>query len=103
MARITELKWPGKHDSGSSIQAPPIGTRAEIVRELAGLNTAPEREGEDVLHGPGITIELPPSEPVTQMLMNIVEEEIGWQVITRLAKALDWKIMDTATGRELNA
>ncbi len=80
----------------------PIGTRAQILERLADHNTAPEVEGDDLLHGPGIRIELPPGDPVTQMLMTIVEEEIAWQVIMRLAKNMEWKLLDPATGREFS-
>jgi len=78
-----------------------LGTRQEIVDRLSRLNTAPERNGDDILYGPGIRIELPPSDSITQMLMTIVEEEIAWQVIMRLAKEMEWKLLDPATGREL--
>lgn len=81
----------------------PIGTRAQLVRDLARYNTSPERAGEDVLYGPGIRLELPPGQDVvSQILMTIMEEEIAWLVIMRLAKAFDWKIVDMASGRELN-
>ncbi len=79
---------------------PPLGSRDEILERLAGLNTAPAQEGEDILYGPGIRIELPPGDPVSQMLMTVVEEEIAWQVIMRLAKDMQWKLRDMATGRE---
>ena len=46
-------------------------------------------------------LDINPDNPVTQMLMTVVEEEIAWQVIMRLAKDLDWKLRDPATGREL--
>ena len=80
----------------------PLGSRAQIIESLAVHNTAPETEGDDLLHGPGIRIELPPAEPITQMLMTIVEEEIAWQVIMRLAKDMEWKLLDPATGREFS-
>ena len=80
---------------------PPLGSRDEILERLAGLNTAPAQAGEDILYGPGIRIELPPGDPVSQMLMTVVEEEIAWQVIMRLAKELEWKLLDPASGREL--
>ncbi len=79
---------------------PPLGSRDEILKRLAGLNTAPAQAGEDILYGPGIRIELPPGDPVSQMLMTVVEEEIAWQVIMRLAKDMQWKLRDMATGRE---
>jgi len=82
----------------------PLGDRVQLVRDLSRFNTAPEREGDDVLYGPGIRLELPPQqEVIEQMLMTINEEEIAWLVIMRLAKTFDWKIVDTNTGRELNA
>ena len=82
----------------------PIGPRAEIVRQLVPCNTAPERpDAEDVLYGPGIRIEMTPGQdPITQMLVTITEEEIGWQVLTRLVNAFHWKLLDPSTGRELN-
>lgn len=79
----------------------PLGSRREIVDQLANQNTSPERDGEDVLFGPGIRIELPPEDPITQMLMTITEEEIGWQVIMRLARLYVWKLFDPVSGREL--
>ncbi|MHC5024551.1 MAG: hypothetical protein ACYTGG_11710 [Planctomycetota bacterium] len=87
-------------DHGSDNGLAPIGARQEILDQLLNHNTAPQRAGEDVLYGPGIRIEMPPEDPVTQMLMTITEEEIGWQVIMRLAKIMRWKLFDPVTGRE---
>jgi len=79
-----------------------IGSRTEIISGLSHYNTAPERNGDDTLHGPGIRIELPPGQQdISQMLLTVVEEEIAWQTIMRLAKAFRWKLLDTNTGREL--
>lgn len=79
-----------------------LGTRAEIIKTLSQFNTMSEVEGDNVLWGPGIRIELPPDEdPVNQMLLYIVEEEIAWLPIVRLAKQLDWSVMNIETGREL--
>jgi hypothetical protein len=89
-------------DDASAGEMSPIGPRSEIICELARYNTAPERDGEDVLYGPGVRIELPPHEdPVRQMLITMEEEEIAWHVLIRLAKAFHWKILDPLTGREL--
>jgi hypothetical protein len=79
-----------------------LGSREEIITGLRDYHTAPECDGEDILYGPGIRIELPPGDPITQMLMTIIEEEIAWQVIMPLAKNLKWKLLDPATGRELS-
>jgi hypothetical protein len=64
-------------------------------------NTSAEIEGGDILWGPGIRIELPPDDPIQQMLLYIVEEEIAWLPIVRLAKQFDWSVTDIETGREL--
>ena len=81
----------------------PIGSRADIVGQLAACNTGPERpESGDVLYGPGIRIEMTPGQdPVTQMLVTVTEEEIGWRVLTRLINEFSWKLLDPNTGREL--
>lgn len=80
-----------------------IGTRAEIIKKLDTLNTSPERPGEDVLWGPGIRIDLPPEkDPVDQMLLTVVEEEIAFLVIMRIGRICQWRILDPETGRELN-
>jgi len=72
------------------------------VTSLSRFNTMAEVDGGDTLWGPGIKIELPPEEdPVRQMLLYIVEEEIAWLPIVRLAKQFDWSVMDIETGREL--
>lgn len=81
----------------------PIGPRGEILKSLAGCNTSPESpEAADVLYGPGFRLELTPGQdPITQMLVTITEEEIGWQVLTRLISRFKWRLLDPATGREL--
>ncbi len=82
----------------------PIGSREEILNLLASYNTAPENDDESILFGPGIRIELPPDQdPVPQMVLSVVEDEIAWLVIMRLSKELKWKILDPMTGRELKA
>jgi hypothetical protein len=79
----------------------PLGTRSEIVESLARFNTLAEVEGGDMLWGPGIRIELPTEDVIQQMLLFIVEEEIAWLPIVRLAKQFDWSVTDIETGREL--
>jgi hypothetical protein len=88
--------------SGGDRGLQPIGTRADIIAALARRNTAPEREGEDTLYGPGIVIELSPGQdPVLQMILFIDDEDIAWQVIPRLARELQWRLVDDTTGREM--
>lgn len=88
--------------AGQDGQRVPLGSRTEIVDSLARFNTLAEVDGGDMLWGPGIRIELPPEEdPIQQMLLHIVEEEIAWLPIVRLAKQFDWAVTDIETGREL--
>ena len=80
----------------------PLGSREEILEALSHYNTMPECEGDYMLWGPGIRIELPPNESsVQQMLLHIVEEEIAWLPIVRLARQFNWSVTDIETGREL--
>ncbi len=90
--------------AGEDGTLPAIGPRTDIVEKLAMANTSPESTGmEDVLYGPGIRIELTPNQdPVNQMLVTVTEEEIGWQVLTRLINHFQWKLLDPNTGREMS-
>ena len=82
----------------------PIGPRREVINDLFDCNTGPERADDDVLYGPGFRIELTPGQdPITQMLLTLTEEEIGWQVLMKLIKKFHWRVLDPETGRELNA
>lgn len=87
--------------NSSDGQLAPLGARDEILRVLAERNTAPEAPGQDVLYGPGFRIELPPGDPVTQMLMTIVEEEIAFHVIQRFVREMPWRFTDPVSGRSL--
>ncbi len=89
-------------DPRSGDELPPLGNIGEILDQLSHLNVHPEQEGDPVVYGPGIRIEGSPGEPIRQMLLTIVEEEIAWLVIMRVAKAMNWKLFDPTTGRELS-
>ena len=81
---------------------PDLGQRRDFVAQLSTLNTAPERAGDDILWGPGIRLELTPGQdPVKQMLLTIVEDEIAWLTVMRLARICRWRIIDLETGQEL--
>lgn len=82
----------------------PMGTLAEVVRELAAFNTGPDGSAESngLLYGPGLAVQLPlsaPEAPVTQLDISITEEDTAWPVLIRMCRRLGWKMMDPATGR----
>ncbi|MCH2140388.1 MAG: hypothetical protein MK100_05060 [Phycisphaerales bacterium] len=82
--------------------APNLGTRDEVVTSLAVLNTAAEQPGEDVLWGPGIRVDMTPGQdPVTQMLLTVVEEEIAGLAIMRIGRICKWRIIDLETMVEI--
>ncbi len=79
-----------------------LGSRREVVEQLASLNTSPEKPGDDVLWGPGLRLEMKPDQdPVTQMLLTVVEEEIAWLSVMRLARVCRWRVVDMESGQEL--
>ncbi len=80
----------------------PLGSRREVLAALRLLNTMPQAEGEDVLYGPGIEVELPPGlDPVSQMLLKLTDEDVGWDVVRTIAQRTHWKMLDPMSGREL--
>lgn len=92
------------HDADSREGMMPIASRKDLLAGLFDCNTGPERQDDDILYGPGIRLELTPGQdPITQMLLTLTEDTIGWQVLTKLLKQFDWKLLDPDTGRELKA
>jgi hypothetical protein len=55
----------------------PLASRAEIAQFFRAFNTAADRAGADVLHGPGIRVEMPPmQDPVLQLTITVTEDEL---------------------------
>lgn len=55
----------------------PLASRDEVVRFFRSFNTAPDRTGADILHGPGIRVEMPPmQDPVMQLTVSVTEDEL---------------------------
>jgi len=85
--------------------AAPLGPIKELRATLANFNTGtdgapPSNTGTELLYGPGMVIEVPTSQAiVNQAIANLSDEELAWPVLTRLCKALNWKMMDIETGR----
>lgn len=82
-----------------------LGTLREVLAALSRFNTAPDgsaRPGAPtaILHGPGLVLEVPTAmDEIRQALVTLIDEDIAWPVLTRVCKALSWRMMDPNTGR----
>jgi len=78
-----------------------LAGRSDLFAQLAVFNTSPEAPGGDVLYGPGIRIDLPPEQdPVRQMLLTVVDDDIAFSVIRRILGRFAWRILDPISGME---
>lgn len=81
-----------------------LGSRRAITERLATMNTMAETPGEEVLWGPGVILQLPPDrDPVDQILVLVVEEEISHHLIRRLLREFPWRMVDLESGQEFGA
>ena len=82
-----------------------LGSLREVLSAVARFNTAPDgsaRPGAPtaILHGPGLVMEVPTAmDEIRQALVTLIDEDIAWPVLTRLCRALSWRMMDPETGR----
>lgn len=66
----------------------------------SGDGTGADAGGVETMHGPGFTCEVATGQPVVQqVLVNLLDEDIAWPVLSRLCKAEKWKMMDVESGR----
>jgi hypothetical protein len=81
-----------------------LGSRRDIESALACRNTTADHPGGETLYGPGIELCVvsPDETAVKQMLLTISDDDIAWDVIMKIARDFQWKIVDPATGRELS-
>ncbi len=83
----------------------PLGKPREFADAVALFNTAPDgsttsRLGTAVLHGPGYTVEYAAGQDmVNQAMVSVYEAESAWPVLSRMCKALGWKMQDTESGQ----
>lgn len=82
----------------------PLGLKFEVLERLARHNTAPDGSGETqgVAFGPGFHVELPwvgDRDPVPQAAVTVVDEDAAWQVLARLLRLADWRLMDIESGQ----
>ena len=75
LADLYILQKPRAKAEGGGLA--PLASRSEIVRFFRAFNTAMDHEGADVLHGPGIRVEMPPmQDPVMQLTVTVTEDEL---------------------------
>jgi hypothetical protein len=91
-------------DRSTDGELAPLGSRRDIESALAARNTMADHPGGETLYGPGIELCMasPDETLVRQMLLTINDEDIAWDVVLRLAREFQWKIVDPSTGRELS-
>lgn len=83
----------------------PLGVLKDVQSAFANHNTcadgAPDKgTGTQRWHGPGMVVEVSSmSDPVTQALASVNEEDIAFPVLMRLCKANGWRMMDVESGR----
>ncbi|HLO42626.1 MAG TPA: hypothetical protein VK176_16505 [Phycisphaerales bacterium] len=84
---------------------PALGSAKEVRSILENYNTAPDGGprkslGTEMLHGPGMVVDIPTSsESITQVMATVTDEEIAWPVLSRLCKDRKWKLVDLESGR----
>lgn len=82
-----------------------LGNAAAVKDILANYNTAPDGGprkslGTEMLHGPGMVMDIPTSsESIAQVMVSVTDEEIAWPVLSRLCKEREWKLVDLESGR----
>lgn len=82
-----------------------LGPMRRVIAELARFNTAPDGGGGGglgtvMLFGPGLVVDLPSSaDELTQILVTVTENDTAWPVLSRLCKAMGWKMLDAETGQ----
>ena len=90
---------PEDRSKGTKTLAP----RKEFAQTLAGFNTATDGSppgATERFYGPGIIVEIAASgKDVNQALINCVEPDIAWPVLSRICKASGWKMQDVESGQ----
>lgn len=85
----------------SSDDGTPLGTRSDLTRRLAELNTTPDRTGGMILYGPGIIVSLHPEESDEVMTVLVdetghVERELAQLSLDRIERVFpDWTRKDS--------
>lgn len=84
----------------------PLGSHTAVKDALSRYNTAPDgtprskTAGTEVLHGPGMIVEIPTTtDLVQQAMVTMTDDDIAWPVLERACRTLKWKLVDLDSGR----
>jgi len=90
----------------------PMGTFQEVAHTLANHNASPDGSGPAgygaapgmaVVFGPGFVAEIPgdasPRTEVSQVMVTVSDDDFAWPVLSRMCKAVGWRMVDPDTGR----
>jgi hypothetical protein len=82
----------------------PLGSSRVIKDALALFNTAvdggPGNGSTEVLHGPGLFLEMPMNQPeIQQAMITVTDDDIAWPVLSKACRKLGWTMVDLETGR----
>lgn len=84
----------------------PLGMPRQIREAFSSFNTAPDggpapSSGLELLHGPGMTVELPTSgekSEIQQAMITVTDDDIAWPVLSRACRAHGWTMIDLESG-----
>lgn len=85
----------------------PLGLPRQVREAFASFNTAPDggpgpSSGIELLHGPGMTVELPAAGEkvdVQQAMITVTDDDIAWPVLSRACRANKWTLVDLESGQ----
>lgn len=82
----------------------PMGKVAAIAAQLVSYNTSGDGSkgsalGTERLFGPGFTMQLPTTtDSVTQIMVSVSEQDTAWPVLSKICRAMGWRMQDMETG-----
>lgn len=101
---ITRTDPAAKPRAGEAAPMVSLGTVEEVIAKFARFNTAPDgapakRAGSQVLHGPGMVVDVPTfGKDVTQAMVSVTDDEIALPVLLQLCRAHGWRMVDLESG-----
>ena len=93
-----------KAGDSPGVSGGPLGSSRSIKEAFAPYNTGPDggiaNTGLEVLHGPGMTIEMPLNQTeIQQAMVTVLDDDIAWPVLSKACRKLGWTMIDLETGR----